>query len=427
MKKPSTVWRIAAILAFTLVLAASPLGSGQAPAGASGPSSGDLPRTFLIDPALLAGVKAAVAAGDTSYDVALDKVIRDANGALKQGPWSVMDKPVTPPSGNKHDYLSQSTYYWPDPAKPDGLPYIYKDGQRNPEIDNIGDDRNFGRLRSAVSALAMAHYFSGDEKYAQHATRLLRAWFIDPATRMNPNMNHAQYAPGRNTGSLSGIIDIWDNLPTIIDAIGLIEPSPAWSAADRKAMDQWVSAFLDWMLKSDFGVREGRTKNNHSTFYDTQTVSMALYLGRNDLAVQVLRAVPENRIATQIEPDGRQPEELARTRAWHYSVFNLQAFFRLATLGDRLGIDLWNYQTADGRGIRGALDWLLPFATGDQEFTYREITGLNNDAFYPLVRQAAIRYQSPEYWQAGLQMAPANLGISRVNLTLPASAAPQVE
>lgn len=379
----------------------------------------ELPRVFLLDPLALAEVKAAIGSGDIAYDAALARLVRDADSALKQGPFTVMDKPVTPPGGDKHDYLSQSTYYWPDPDKPDGLPYIYRDGERNPEIDQTGDAQSFGRLKNAVSSLALAYYFTDDEKYAEHAARLLRVWFLDPATRMNPNLDHAQFAPGRNTGTYSGIIDTWDVVPPIIDAIGLLEGSRAWTAADRRGIRQWLTAYLDWLLKSDFGVREGRTTNNHSTFYDTQVVSIALFLGRQELASQVLQAVPARRIATQIEPDGSQPRELARTRSWHYSVFNLQAFFRLASLGDRVGVDLWTYETEDGRSIQRALDFLIPYGIGDETWPYQEITGMEDPSFYQLLRQAAIRYSSPEYKQASLRIAPAGVESSRVSLTVP--------
>ena len=77
-----------------------------------------------------------------------------------------MDKTITPPSGDKHDYMSQAPYWWPDPAKADGRPYIRRDGQRNPEINRLTDHDNLGRLTSAVATLGLAYSAERGTEYA---------------------------------------------------------------------------------------------------------------------------------------------------------------------------------------------------------------------------------------------------------------------
>ena len=69
--------------------------------------------------------------------------------------------------------MSLGPYWWPDPNKPDGLPYIRRDGERNPEISSDYDAPRFGALTGAVTTLALAYYFSDDEKYAARAALLL--------------------------------------------------------------------------------------------------------------------------------------------------------------------------------------------------------------------------------------------------------------
>jgi hypothetical protein len=156
-------------------------------------------------------------------------------------------------------------------------------------------------------------------------------------------------------------------------------------------MEDWYAKFLKWMLESKNGQDESAAKNNHGTYYDVQVVSFALFLGKTDLARDVLLTARSKRIAIQIEADGRQPLELARTRAWGYSVGNLDGLMLLARLGENVGVDLWSYTTRDGRSIRKALEFLIPFALG-QKWTYQQLGAWPPQQLFPLIRRAADHY-----------------------------------
>ena len=327
---------------------------------------------------------------------ALAKLERDAQKALTAGPFSVTTKTVTPPSGDKRDYMSQAPYFWPDPKSPNGLPYIRRDGERNPEIDKINNHRVKDQMEAAVETLALAYHFKRDETYAEKAAQLLRTFFLDPETRMNPNLQFAQGIPGINTGRGIGLIET-RGLTKVVSAIGLLRGSKAWSSDDRKGMQEWFEKFLQWMLESKHGRDEAAARNNHGTFYDVQVVSFALFLGKKSLAKSVLEAAKRKRIAVQIEPDGRQPLELERTRAWSYSVGNLDGLMQLAQLGESLGVDLWNYETADGRSIRKALDFLVPFALGEKKWTYQQLGAWPPQMLFPLIRRAAEHYNDERF------------------------------
>ena len=353
------------------------------------------PRVFVLNRDHVNLAKVRIARGDKQWDQALQKLRTDAQKALASGPLSVTTKSVTPPSGDKRDYMSQAPYFWPDPNSANGLPYIRHDGKRNPEIDKINNHRVLDQLEDAVETLALAYYFEHDEKYAAKATEFLRIFFLNSKTRMNPNLQYAQGIPGINTGRGIGLIET-RGLIRVVDAIGLIAGSKTWTSADQFGMRNWFTQFLQWMLESKNGKDEADAKNNHGTYYDVQVVTFALFLDRYDLARSVVETAKQKRIAVQIESDGRQPLELARTKAWGYSVGNLDGLMLLARLGENVGVDLWDYETTDGRSIRKALNFLLPYALGVKKWDYQQLDEWPPQMLFPLVRRAAAKYRDSE-------------------------------
>lgn len=357
------------------------------------------PRYFAVRSGTLAQVKARLAGGDESLQPALKNLVNEADAALKVSPPTVVAKSATPPSGDKHDYMSVAPYFWPDAQKPDGQPYIRHDGKVNPESrTDAYDHGRLGMMASHVETLALAYCFTGKEAYAEQAAKFLRVWFLDPATRMNPHLKYAQAVPGVNTGRGTGILE-GRNISAAADAAGLLAGSSAWKQEDDVALKVWLKTYLDWLLTSKPGREEAAARNNHGSFYDVQAVELCLVLGKSEVAKEICEAAKQKRVAVQIQPDGRQLLELERTASLGYSRFNLDALFELATLGEHAGVDLWHCKLADGRyALPQALDFLLPYVIDPPKpWPYEQIKKISAADFAPLIRQAAVIYGEAKY------------------------------
>jgi len=313
-----------------------------------------------LDDEKLVWVKKAIQNEDAIYLPAYLKLINEADKALDEGPFSVMQKKQVAASGDKHDYLSLAPYWWPDPEKEDGLPWIRKDGLVNPMTrGNNVDDPVKDRFIANVQVLSLAYFFSSEKKYAKKVQQLLKVWFLDEATRMNPNLNHAQGIPGKNTGRGFGIIE-FSGIAHVITAIEILELKNTLPDKLRVGLQGWLNDYLVWLQNSEFGLFAKNRTNNHASLYDAQVVGLLLFLNRTEEAKSVLQTVFENRIAHQIAADGRQPHELKRTKGLTYSILNLSALTRLAFYGKKVGVPIWS-QTSPKGDMQKAFDFLMPY------------------------------------------------------------------
>jgi len=355
------------------------------------------PRLCSLDAARLRQSKSRLTAQDAELRAPVEALRRDADIALKAGPFSVTQKERAAPGGDKHDYLSLAPYWWPDPKSKDGLPYIRRDGETNPDSKRGTDAPVIVEMAGAVETLAIAYYFTGEENYAERAAQLIRVWFLDPATKMNPNFRYAQAIPGHNDGRGAGLIES-RHFIKVVDAAGLLGGSRAWTVKDAQALTAWFREFVNWMQTSPNGKNEAQAKNNHGSWYAAQLTCYALFIDDKELARRTAEAA-RDRIAWQVEPDGKQPNELQRTRALGYSAFNLVALMTLAEAGRQAGVDLYSYQTKDGRGIRRALDYLTPYADAAREWPHQQINEMGSarrDLAY-LLRRASVAFREPKY------------------------------
>ena len=363
-------------------------------------SAGDLPLPYFgAKPGSLEKAKLRYAAGDKNVTPAIKKLIADAEKALKVEPPSVMEKQKVPTSGNKHDYISMAPYFWPDPSKPDGVPYLRKDGEINPESrdETCNDRERMNKMAKMVESLALAYYFTKEEKYAEGAVNFVRVWFLNPETKMNPNMTYAQAVMGKNDGRGEGILES-RCLGDVADAMGLLAHSRAWPEADQKAFKSWLSTFYNWLMTSENGKAERAAKNNHGTWFDVQAAQIALCLGKKDEAKRILDSAWKNRIQVQIKSDGSQPLELDRTKSFSYSSMNLDALTNLANLAEHVGVDLWKRSLKEGRCLRKAIDFMVPYIDKPgKKWPYEQIKETTFADNIHVLRLAALAYDTPVY------------------------------
>lgn len=295
-------------------------------------------------------------------------VRRGAREALAAPPRPITDFPAPMSEGGLHDYYSNGDYWWPNPDTADGLPYVRRDGESNP--DNFQSHRLcVETLNSAVADLAAAYRLTGDESYAAAAVRYLRTFFLDDAKRMNPALPYAQAIPGVCPGRGIGIIDTI-HLTDVPFAVRALQSSPAMDEATLKGLTGWFAAYLKWLMTHPYGVAERQERNNHSVGWYMQAAVFAWFTGSSEVLALCRRQLKETLLPRQMAADGSFPLELARTKPYNYSVFVLELMAALCRVLSTPADNLWNFALPDGRGIRLGMEFLYPYLRDKSSWPY---------------------------------------------------------
>ncbi|KAI9008540.1 alginate lyase-domain-containing protein, partial [Hyaloraphidium curvatum] len=306
------------------------------------------PRLFLQQPSDLAINARAAARGVEPFPSVLRWLAADAETAYAAPVVSVGDGKHRPEGWQRGDYVSLSPYWWPDWSKPNGLPYFRRDGLINPEVAEYTDK---GKLVVNVLdytvSLGYAHYFARTspgafprpaEAYARKAVAQLKAWFVNPQTRMNPNMKFAQIRPGlpaSATDGATGILDLSREI-RFVEALALLANNTR--LFDRElatGLRSWFSDMLTWLETSRPGRKAATSGNNLGIYYDGLIGILKLYLGRSDAATYIRNAC-QSRLDVHVRPSGEMPAETSRSDSLHYTIFALKGLLKLAMLSDRV-------------------------------------------------------------------------------------------
>lgn len=369
-------------------------------------------RLFVLIPLLIAsschsGRKLVTTEENTDYRLIVQTlrptVMQEAAWAMQQEPVTVTASHSERSAGGLHDFFSEGDYWWPDPAHPDG-PYIQRDGMTNP--DNFVAHRHaMIRLSKIVAALASAYVLTGNQEYVQQAMKHCRAWFADSATLMNPNLLYAQAIKGRYTGRGIGIIDTI-HLIEVVQGLMRMEDAPAMDKPTLQIIKNWFDDYIHWLSTHPYGISEMNAKNNHGTCWVMQVAAFARFTHNEQMLAFCRKRFKEVLLPLQMAADGSFPLELARTKPYGYSIFNLDAMAGICQIASVPGDDLWHYSCSDGRSIQKGIEFLFPYILDKSSWKW------TNDVMYwdqwpvaqPFLVFGALAFQQKAWLQCWQQL-----------------------
>ncbi len=364
---------------------------------------------------------AAPSQGSNGFDLAAierERVVHAADLYLIEPVVTITAFPAERSAGGPHDFFSEGDYWWPDPDQEDGLPYIRRDGQSNP--DNFVKHRlAMWRLSVHVPALTAAYLLTDDPRYADHAAAHLEAWFVDESTRMNPDLRYGQAIPGRTTGRSIGIIDTLV-LAEVARAAKVLKHRQVLPGDTLEGIEDWFATYLDWLTTSSMGRRERDHPNNHSTAWLVQVAAFADFLDDQALLDEARDRLREIIIPNQMDGDGRFHREIRRTKPYGYSLFNWDLLGILHQLLSTPDDDLWHFATDDGRGMALAMEFIVPYIADKDSWPYDPDIMYHQEwpMRHPTLLFAGIAYDRPEFIALWKQL-PADSTVHEVIRTFP--------
>ncbi len=361
-------------------------------------------RQFLATTAALAIAPRVLAQAQSFHlaDIERERVVSAADRYLSESPITITAKKAPRSTGGPNDFFSEGDYWWPDPKNPTG-PYIRRDGFSNP-ANFVAHRQALLRLSVQMPVLTAAWRITKDQKYATHAAAHLRAWFVTPATRMNPDLEHAQAISGVTPGRGVGIIDTL-HLVEVVRAAGILDEARLLGL-DALPIKAWFNQYLTWMTTSKNGIEERDAKNNHGSCWVLQAAEFARFTRNNTVTQLCVERFQNNLVPDQVAPDGSLPLELARTKPYSYSLFCLDV---LATICQVINSqpnapDLWHFTppAKDGipqAGIQKAVAFMAPYIRDKKSWPKPPDVEYFNDlpVRQPSLLFAGLAYRQPEY------------------------------
>jgi hypothetical protein len=338
----------------------------------------DVPMTLLSEDEA-EPIHSAIIRKEAWTQDAVRRLRMEAEKRLKEGVPSVTFERPVGIALDAHDYYSEAPYWWPNPEDPAG-PYIRKDGHINP--DRFEANKNaLESMCDAVFTLGTAAFLVDDERYAQRASRIINAWFINPKTRMNPNLEYAQAVRGISEGKAPGIVE-GRVFIRAVQGMEFLSQTGAWDAREQAAVRRWFEDYLIWLTKSKKGLDERSSGNSHASWWTAQAAAIATYLEDKPVEQMAFNYYRDHIFTSQIRHDGSAPREEERARSLSYSVFNVEAYSTICRISQVQGVDLWNLQTSNGATLATVTAYLSPFVFDPRRWHKEQISEFHNEGLY---------------------------------------------
>ena len=327
------------------------------------------------------------------------RILAKAKSYLSEKPRTVTADRCERSEGDAHDFYSEGDYWWPNPQDPDG-PYIRRDGETNP-ANFIAHRKSMIRLSELIGTLVSAYLITKEENYASKAVSHLRAWFVEPGTRMRPSLLYGQAIKGRHTGRSIGIIDTL-HLVEVARGAKILCSSPSFMLADQKAVKAWFRDYLQWINSHEYGLKEKLHPNNHGVCWSLQASAFADLVGNEKVLSWVRGQFKTVYLSGMMDGQGRFPAELKRTKPYGYSLFVIDAMAGVAQIASSKKEDLWNYTTTDGKSMAKGMAFIYPFIIDKESWP------LKPDIMYweewpvrhPSLLFSGVRFGKPAYLDA---------------------------
>ena len=314
----------------------------------------------------------------TSFDEEIKNTLRKQ--VLSKAAWALQQEPITVTAqtssrsaGGNHDFYSEGDYWWPNPVSVDS-PYVQRDGMTNPG-NFVAHRQAMIRLSEIIGSLASAYRITSDESYVKHALLHCKAWFVDTATKMNPNLLYAQAIKGRATGRGIGIIDTI-HFMEVVQGLLAMENASVMDKSLLAAIRTWFEQYLQWLTSHKYGKDEMNAENNHGTCWVMQVAAFARFTGNEELQKICRDRYKNILLPNQMAVDGSFPREIRRTKPYGYSIFNLDAMVMVCQILSTEQDNLWRYETQDGKSIKKAIAYLYPYVDDKSKWPH------NKDVMY---------------------------------------------
>jgi len=333
------------------------------------------------------------------------EIIAKADLALNVTPPHITEHIAPLSQGGPHDFYSSADYFWPNPDTADNLPYIRKDGETNPG-NFVAHRYSMRNMRTCVAHLAAAYNITGNEVYATTAINFLEVFFLNAATKMNPHLLYAQAIPGICHGRGIGIIDTL-HLADVVAAISQIKNAPAMTGEIYAGLQEWFSAYLSWITTHPQGLDEMNTDNNHTICWSVQASIFAKFTGNQEITNLCRKLYKETYLPDQMAQDGSFPREIARTKPYMYSCFIVDNMVNLCHILSTKDDNLWEFALPDGRGIKKAMDFVVPYIKDISKWTYHKDVQHFEEMppAMPFLLLAGVAYNRDDYLQLWAKLA----------------------